>query len=116
MNKQTVGTLEEILQVCFGCNQPFNLYGEQTVSGIEAYEKLITVIYGLENIGVISNAHNIIKQLDEIANNEESEEMVVLKKCKMMMRMADIKVGDQIEIPLKDMGTFTATAQQTQMG
>lgn len=45
--------------------------------------------------------------------NEESEEMVVVfKKCKMMMRMADIKVGDQIEIPLKDMGTFTATAQQ----
>ena len=44
--------------------------------------------------------------------NEESEEMVVFKKCKMMMRMADIKVGDQIEIPLKDMGTFTATAQQ----
>lgn len=44
--------------------------------------------------------------------NEESEEMVVFKKCKMMMRMADIKVGDQIEIPLKDIGTFTATAQQ----
>lgn len=44
--------------------------------------------------------------------NEENEEMVVFKKCKMMMRMADIKVGDQIEIPLKDMGTFTATAQQ----
>ena len=48
----------------------------------------------------------------KVKTNEEDEEMVVFKKCKMMMRMADIKVGDQIEIPLKDMGTFTATAQQ----
>ena len=48
----------------------------------------------------------------KVTANKEYEEMVVFKKCKMMMRIADIKVGDQIEIPLKDMGTFTATAQQ----
>lgn len=36
--------------------------------------------------------------------------MIVSKKCKMMMRTADIQIGDQIEIPLRDLGTFTATA------
>ena len=36
--------------------------------------------------------------------------MIVYKKCKMMIRTADIQIGDQIEIPLRDLGTFTATA------
>ncbi len=36
--------------------------------------------------------------------------MIIYKKCKMMVRTADIQIGDQIEIPLKDLGTFTATA------
>lgn len=43
---------------------------------------------------------------------EEKEEMVVYKKCKMVAKLADIQVGDQIEVQLKNMGTFTATAQQ----
>lgn len=40
---------------------------------------------------------------------KENEEMIVYKKCKMMIRTADMKIGDQIEIPLRDLGTFTAT-------
>lgn len=51
---------------------------------------------------------------DTITDNQntkkENEEMIVYKKCKMMIRTADIQIGDQIEIPLRDLGTFTATA------
>lgn len=38
--------------------------------------------------------------------------MVVYKKCKMMVHPRDIKVGDQIEVPLDGIGTFMATAHQ----
>lgn len=43
---------------------------------------------------------------------EEKEEMIVYKKCKMIAKPEDIQVGDQIEVQLRNMGTFTATAQQ----
>lgn len=43
---------------------------------------------------------------------ECNEEMVVYKKCKMMVQPKDIKVGDQIEVPLDGIGTFMATAHQ----
>mgnify|MGYP004544866583 FL=1 len=70
MNGKTVNTLEDILQICFGCKKPFNKNGDQTSTGVKAYEKLIAAIYGLENIGVIDSAHNVIKQLDVIASGE----------------------------------------------
>ena len=70
MDKNAVNTLEDVLQICFGCKKPFNKSGNQTVAGVKAYEKLIATIYGLENIGVIDSAHNVIKQLDEIASSE----------------------------------------------
>lgn len=70
MDKNVAYTLEDILQICFGCKKPFDKNGNQTVAGVKAYEKLIATIYGLENIGVIDSAHNVIKQLDEIVSNE----------------------------------------------
>jgi len=70
MDKNAVNTLEDILQICFGCKKPFDKSGNQTVTGVKAYEKLIATVYGLENIGVIDSAHNIIKQLDEIVSIE----------------------------------------------
>lgn len=45
-------------------------------------------------------------------DKECNEEMVVYKKCKMMVHTRDIKVGDQIDVPLDGIGTFTATAHQ----
>lgn len=70
MDKNAAYTLEDILQVCFDCKKPFDKNGNQTVTGVKAYEKLITAIYGLENIGIINDANNIIKQLDEIASSK----------------------------------------------
>lgn len=50
------------------------------------------------------------KELNE--DKECNDEMAVYKKCKMMVSPKDIKVGDQIEVPLDDIGTFMATAHQ----
>ena len=69
MDGMTVNTLEDILQICFDCKKPFDKNGNQTVAGTKAYEKLITTISGLENIGVVNNANNIITQLDAIASD-----------------------------------------------
>ena len=37
-----------------------------TKSGQKAYDKLMYIVYGLENIGAIKNANNIIDKLDDI--------------------------------------------------
>ena len=70
MDKNAAYTLEDILQICFNCKKPFDKSGNQTVAGVKAYEKLIATVYGLENIGVIDSAHNVIKQLDKIVSSE----------------------------------------------
>ena len=70
MGNRTANTLEDILQICFDCKKPFDKNGNQTVAGVEAYEKLTTTISGLENIGVVNDANNIIKQLDAIASGD----------------------------------------------
>lgn len=57
---------------------------------------------------------SVFENLCGTADTEKecNEEMVVYKKCKMMVHPRDIKVGDQIEVPLDGIGTFTATAHQ----
>lgn len=55
----------------------------------------------------------IFNSIADVNNKKESdEEMIVYKKCKMLIHPKDIKVGDQIEVPLDGIGTFTATAHQ----
>lgn len=77
--------LESILQLNFGCKKPFlkrkrltgvwhdgqKDYTDMTVKGSEAYSKLVDTLYGLETIGVIDNANDIIERLDEIASGRE---------------------------------------------
>lgn len=63
-------------------------------------KKVLTALAKLISEDVITDNQNTKK---------ENEEMIVYKKCKMMIRTADMKIGDQIEIPLSDLGTFTAT-------
>lgn len=63
-------------------------------------KKVLTALAKLISEDVITDNQNTKK---------ENEEMIVYKKCKMMIRTADMKIGDQIEIPLRDLGTFTAT-------
>lgn len=46
----------------------------------------------------------------KVQSEKMADEILVLKKCKMVVRTGDIKIGDQIEIELKYLGTFTATA------
>lgn len=58
----------------------------------------------------ISVFENLCETVD--TEKECNEEMVVYKKCKMMVHPRDIKVGDQIDVPLDGIGTFTATAHQ----
>lgn len=64
-------------------------------------KKVLTALAKLISEDVITENQNTKK---------ENEEMIVYKKCKMMILTADIQIGDQIEIPLRDLGTFTATA------
>ena len=64
-------------------------------------KKVLTALAKMVSEGTITDNQNTKK---------ENEEMIVSKKCKMMIRTADIQIGDQIEIPLRDLGTFTATA------
>lgn len=45
-------------------------------------------------------------------DKECNEEMIVYKKLKGIVHPRDIKVGDQIEVPLDNIGTFMATAHQ----
>ena len=70
MSKRPVNTLEDILVECFDCKKPFNKKGKLTVSGVKAYEKLIDTVSGLEYVGVITSANNVIKQLDEIVSGD----------------------------------------------
>lgn len=60
-----------------------------------------------ECITVFENLFDSVNDVKEC-----DEEMVVYKKCKMMVHPRDIKVGDQIEVPLDGIGTFMATAHQ----
>ena len=76
-------TLEDILRKYFGVhkvllNTPkkiFNSYGELekvnylTVNGYNAYSKMIDLLYDLEGLGVLRNAEQIERKLDEIANS-----------------------------------------------
>lgn len=84
-NEKVPGTLEEILQMCFDCKKPFlkqkqvdtidydgeKHYRHLTVPGNVAYSRLTDAIYGLELIGVIDNANDIIEELDDIVSSEE---------------------------------------------
>lgn len=81
---ESPSTLEDILKR-FGCEKPFlknrqvdNIdydgtrhYRYLTESGNKAYNLLTDVIYGLQNIGVIDNANDIIDELDSIVSSEE---------------------------------------------
>ena len=64
--------LDDLLYFC-GCeSEPFDEDGELTPDGIKAYHKLGGIVYGLEEIGVIPNAHHVISELDEIASSDGS--------------------------------------------
>ena len=73
--------LESILRNGFGSSKPFlktpKIYhdrdGEKsyeyfTKSGAEAYGKLTSVIYALENLGVLEDANEIVENLDDIVS------------------------------------------------
>lgn len=70
-------------------------------------ELFADAITALKNLEKAFNGINTVNITEEC-----NEEMVVYKKCKMMVHPRDIKVGDQIEVPLDGIGTFMATAHQ----
>jgi len=59
-------TIEQILQIHFGCSVPFRLDGNLTSTGAEACCNLDELLNDLENIGVINNAAESIRRLDKI--------------------------------------------------
>ena len=77
-------TLEEILRRYFGSEKPFlkkkqvdyidddgeKHYRHLTVSGNDAYNCLVDVLYGLQNIGIIDNANEAIERLDALVSEE----------------------------------------------
>lgn len=68
---------------------------------------------GEELKGAFAVFEKIFDSIADGKNKKESnEEMIVCKKCKMLIHPRDIKVGDQIEVPLDGIGTFMATAHQ----
>ena len=82
--EMNLGCLESILGHCFGCKRPFlakkkldcieadgeKHYQYLTASGNKAYSKLVDLVYGLQNIGVIDDADEIIEQLDALVSEE----------------------------------------------
>ena len=76
--------LEEIIRKAFGCKKVFlkkpKLISEEkdgtknyeyfTKQGAEGYEKLTEIIYGLETMGLIADANEIIETLDAIVRQE----------------------------------------------
>lgn len=85
MEFESLRSLHDILKHCFGCEEPFlkkreldyvesdgtEHYNCMTESGIEAYNKLISLLYGLENMGVIDYANDIIGSLDSIVDGND---------------------------------------------
>lgn len=77
-------TLEEILRRYFGSEKPFlkkkqvdyidddgeKHYRHLTVSDNDAYNCLVDVLYGLQNIGIIDNANEAIERLDALVSEE----------------------------------------------
>lgn len=59
--------LELILQKISGCKKIFKKNGEYTVKGLEAYMKLIDIIYNLEDVTGV-NLSRLISEIDEIDN------------------------------------------------
>ena len=59
--------LELILQKISGCKKIFKKNGEQTVKGLEAYMKLLDIIYNLEDVTEV-NLSRLISKIDEIDN------------------------------------------------
>lgn len=78
--------IETILKRYFGCKNPFlknpkripesETVGEyeefeyMTKAGICAYNKLVGVVYSLEEIGLINNANALVDRLDAIVDSE----------------------------------------------
>ena len=61
--------LENILIKYFGLEENWNDYDWNN-----AYNKLIDLIYDLDNLGVLPNNNRIVDKLDSIHNESESEE------------------------------------------
>lgn len=59
-------TIEQILQVYYGCSVPFRLDGSLTSTGEDAYHKLCNLLNDLGNIGIIHDAPESISKLDAI--------------------------------------------------
>ena len=59
--------LELILQKISGCKKIFKKNGEYTVKGLEAYMKLMDIIYNLEDVTGV-NLSRLISEIDEIDN------------------------------------------------
>jgi hypothetical protein len=59
--------LEDILQI-LGSEKPFNEDFSLSNSGNISYNKLIQIIYKLQQMGVINDSDKIIKKLDYISS------------------------------------------------
>lgn len=70
--------IEEILELLgskrtFLTKEHFTKDGESRIlskDGVKAYNKLMYLLYGLENVGALENANAIIDKLDKIIANE----------------------------------------------
>lgn len=76
----------------------------------ELYEDLLKAFKNMEKAADAVIA--IVATNSDCEETDANNEMVIYKKCKMIVHPRDIKVGDQIEVRLDGFGTFTATAHQ----
>lgn len=65
--------LENILHKYFGLSEDWNDTYEKEENWNNAYNKLIDLIYDLEDLGVLPNNNRIVDELDRIDNESEEK-------------------------------------------
>ena len=65
--------LENILHKYFGLSESWNDIYEKEENWNNAYNKLIDLIYDLEDLGVLPNNNRIVDELDRIDNESEEK-------------------------------------------
>lgn len=70
--------LENILIKYFGLAEDWNdIYEKEEENWYNSYDKLVQLIYDLDNLGVLNGkANEIIDELDSICNENDEEEEV----------------------------------------
>ena len=57
----------------FGIKKPFKKNGTLSVSGTRAYGKLITLVYDMQDMGIVEDSDTLINNLDTYIDKKQAE-------------------------------------------